>query len=151
MRIYLDVSCLNRAFDDQWQERIRIESEAITLILERCASGEWRHVSSAMARVEIAANPNRDKRRKVRALLPDSVDIIVLNEMIYRRAKIIGELGFNMADAVHVAAAEAQDADVLLTCDDKLLRTAQRYSRRLAVKVGNPVNWLREQQNAKNT
>jgi hypothetical protein len=34
-RIYLDVCCLNRPFDDQCQERIRLESEAILLILER--------------------------------------------------------------------------------------------------------------------
>ena len=32
-RIYLDVCCLNRPFDDQNQPRIRLESEAILIIL----------------------------------------------------------------------------------------------------------------------
>jgi hypothetical protein len=32
VRIYLDVSCLNRPFDDQRQVRIRLESEAILAV-----------------------------------------------------------------------------------------------------------------------
>jgi hypothetical protein len=35
MKIYLDTCCLNRPFDDQRQARIRLESEAVTLILEK--------------------------------------------------------------------------------------------------------------------
>jgi hypothetical protein len=31
--IYLDVCCLNRPFDDQTQERIRLEAEAVLHIL----------------------------------------------------------------------------------------------------------------------
>ena len=31
--VYLDVCCLNRPFDDQTQDRIRLESEAVLLIL----------------------------------------------------------------------------------------------------------------------
>jgi hypothetical protein len=31
--IYLDVCCLNRPFDDQTQERIRLEAEAVLRIL----------------------------------------------------------------------------------------------------------------------
>jgi len=39
MKIYLDVSCLNRPFDDQAQVRIRIETAAITFVLERIDAG----------------------------------------------------------------------------------------------------------------
>ena len=35
MKIYLDVCCLNRPFDDHRQERIRLESEAVVAILGR--------------------------------------------------------------------------------------------------------------------
>jgi len=38
MLVYLDVCCLNRPFDDQSQDRIHLESEAVLLILERCQS-----------------------------------------------------------------------------------------------------------------
>ena len=33
MAIYLDTCCLNRPFDDQTQDRIRLEAEAVILIL----------------------------------------------------------------------------------------------------------------------
>ena len=29
MRLYVDLSCFNRPFDDQGQERIRLETEAV--------------------------------------------------------------------------------------------------------------------------
>jgi len=35
MKIYLATCCLNRPFDDQRQPRVRLESEAVTLILEK--------------------------------------------------------------------------------------------------------------------
>lgn len=41
LQIYLDVCCLNRPFDDQRQDRVRLESEAILLILAHCEAGGW--------------------------------------------------------------------------------------------------------------
>lgn len=146
MRIYLDVSCLNRPFDDQRQDRVRVEAEVVKLILDRCARGEWRHVSSDMAFVEIDANPDADKRRNVRALLPATGDIIAFSEAIFSRAEELAQAGFASADAVHIAAAEAQGADVVLTCDDRMLRVARRS--RLRMRVANPVVWQREQEHA---
>jgi len=148
MKVYVDVSCLDRPFDDQWQQRIRLETEAVALLFDPFASGIWRHVSSDMALVEIAAMPDRDRQRRVRSLLPGSEDIITLSPAIYRRAESLIALGFRQADATHVAAAEAQGADVLLTCDDKLLNRARRRRRRLAVEVENPVIWMRSHEDA---
>lgn len=39
-KIYLDVCRLNRPFDDQTQERIHLEAEAILVILSRIEKGE---------------------------------------------------------------------------------------------------------------
>ena len=41
MRIYLDNCALNRPFDDRSQERIRLETEAIIVILSRVERREW--------------------------------------------------------------------------------------------------------------
>jgi len=76
VRIYLDVSCLNRAFDDQTQTRIRLEAEATTIILERCELGEWQHVSSEMATIEIAAMPDAERRARVQLLLPSARSLL---------------------------------------------------------------------------
>jgi len=40
VRLLKDLSCLNRPFDDQTQARIRLESEAVTMILARIDAGE---------------------------------------------------------------------------------------------------------------
>jgi predicted nucleic acid-binding protein len=144
VRIYLDVSCLNRPYDDQSQVRIRLEAEATTVILGKCERGEWQHVSSEMARIEIDAMPDADRRARVQLLLPDSEVLLKLTEDLYARAEEVQELGFKPADAVHVAAAESQNADVFLSCDDRLVRLARRRRDRLVVQVANPLEWLTE-------
>lgn len=78
MKIYLDVSCLNRPFDDQTQVRIRLEAEAVLLILERFDDGVWEQVSSDMATIETDAMPDGDRRARVRLLLPEEKSILKL-------------------------------------------------------------------------
>ena len=145
MRIYLDVSCLDRAFDDQSQQRIRIETEAISLVFDRFERGEWTHVSSEMARIEIEAMPDLGRRRLVNILLPDPSDIMPLTARVFERAETLTGLGIAAADAVHLACAEAQHSDILLSCDDRLVRRAHRLRRRLAVEVENPLIWIERQ------
>lgn len=52
-RIYLDVCCLNRPFDDQTQPRIALENQAILTILSRCQSGQWHLITSTALDVEL--------------------------------------------------------------------------------------------------
>jgi len=150
MRIYLDVSCLNRPFDDQSQPRIRLESEAVTLILSRFDSGEWEQVSSEMATIEVAAISDEDRRWRVKQLLPGDAATATLSELNFTRAAEIETMGLKPADAVHVAAAESSIANVFLTCDDRLLRAAARNAQSIFVRVANPLDWLAEQENDAN-
>ncbi len=71
MKLYLDVSSLNRPFDDQNQARIRIETAAVTVIFERIDAGLWRQVSSEMALIEIEATTDADRRNRVRLPCPN--------------------------------------------------------------------------------
>jgi len=104
-----------------------------------------------MAIIEIDAIPDVERQRKVRQLLPPRNDIIDLENPILGTAKMVELMGFSKADAAHIAAAEAHNADVLLTTDDRFLRAAQRSRRRLAVKVANPAKWLEEQRDVQDT
>jgi len=149
VRIYLDVSGLNRPFDDQMQARIRLESEAVVLILERCDRGQWTHVNSQMSVIEISAIRDDVRRQRVTQLLPEH--IIPLTDDEYRRVERLMVDGFEAADAMHVAAAEAAHADVLLTCDDRLLRRCQKLGDQLRVTAANPKSWLEEQADASHT
>jgi predicted nucleic acid-binding protein len=144
VKVYLDVSCLNRPFDNQGQARIRLEAEATALILEECELGDWQQVSSQMAMIEVDAMPDPDRRARVRLLLPAADATLQLTPDVFARAGDLEGLGFKPADAVHVAAAEAGGADVLLTRDDRLCRVANRSKADLKVRVVNPLDWLKE-------
>ena len=127
MKLYLEVSCLNRPFDDQRQARIRLESEAILFILERIDTGAWSQVSSEIALLEINAIRDDERRHRVLLLLPAKANILNLTPAMFARAAALEALGFKPADALHVAAAEVAHADVLLTCDDRLCRLGKRH------------------------
>jgi predicted nucleic acid-binding protein len=133
---------LNRPFDDQHQARVRIESEAVTVILDRCDSGHWRQLSSEVAEIEIGVITDRERRARVQLLLPEEDDILKLSEPLWKRAVVLEKLGFKAADALHVSAAEDSKADVLLSCDDRLCRLGRRHRAKLHVRIANPVDWL---------
>ena len=151
VKVYLDVSCLNRPFDDQNQFRVRMEAEAISLIIDRFNTGEWQHVSSEMATIEIDAMSDKTRRAKVHLLLPPNDDMLELTEAVWTRASRLETLGFKAADAAHIAAAEECGADVFLSCDDRLCRLATRRQSKINVHVFNPVDWLREINHAPNS
>lgn len=67
MKIYLDACCLNRPFDDQRQARVRLEAEAISLILQKLHQREWEWISSDVLVYELAQT--EDVERKERLLL----------------------------------------------------------------------------------
>ncbi|MGI9013394.1 MAG: PIN domain-containing protein [Phycisphaerales bacterium] len=150
MRIYFDVSCLNRPFDDQAQPRIRLEAQAVSLIFTRIQTSEWAQIASEVSIMEIEAIPDQTRRTRVSRLLPSEAHITPLSATIIDRAGELAELGFSIADAAHLASAEAAEAAIFLTCDDRLLRRAARFADRISVVVANPLTWL-EQHNASDT
>ena len=141
-RIYLDVCCYCRPFDDQRQERIRLEAEAVLLILNNCQKGIWDLIGSEVIDFEISKIPNQIKRFKVESLYAICKDKVKIDEKIRLRAKELQSLGFKALDALHIACAEAGKADVLLTTDDDLTKLTSK--RVLKVKVKNPCVWLLE-------
>lgn len=144
VKLYLNVSCLNRPFDDQEQARVRLEAAAVGIILERIDEGQWMHVSSEVAQIEINAIPDPKRRARVQLLLPDAGQIVMLSPALFTRGSALEKLGFKPADALHLAAAEEAGADVVLSCDDRFYRMAQLHAERLRVAVRNPLPWLNE-------
>ncbi len=62
MRIYLDNCCYNRPFDDQTQERIHLESEAILTILKRGQLNVYEIVGSEMLELEMERMGDETKK-----------------------------------------------------------------------------------------
>ena len=145
MKIYLDVCCLNRPFDDHRQERIRFESEAVITILDRCHSKTLTLLSSEVVDLEISKIPDDNRRQKV--ILSSSISKIniVVDDEIKKRARELYKLGFKSFDAFHIACAEKGLADVFLTTDDHLLKRAISKRKFIKVRVENPLRWLMEE------
>ena len=143
--IYLDCCCLNRPFNDQTQERIRREAEAILEIIGRCWTGEWTWIASVVLYVEIAQILDSNLRAKLEELGGFAWSTIAVDESIDSRADALESLGFHRLDALHLAVAEHGGATVLLTVDDRLLKRAKRLASRLGLRVENPVVWIAEQ------
>ncbi|MBA1335456.1 MAG: hypothetical protein HPY66_1081 [Firmicutes bacterium] len=142
MKIYMDVCCLNRPFDDQTQDKIRIESDAILAILSKCMSGEWQLLSSEVLDIEIENTQDKWKKSKVYELYKLAKEKIMLNDIIVKRAFEIQNSGLKSFDSLHVASAEYSKVDVFLTTDKNLLHTAERL--KLDIKTANPLNWFME-------
>ena len=142
--IYLDVCCLNRPFDNQAQERVRLESEAVLLILARCQSREWFLLGSEAIDAEIAQIPDADRRERVTLLASLAITQVIVSELFEERARELVQLGFKAYDTLHIACAEAGNADILLTTDDRLSRKAAKHSNVLQVRLQNPVLWMLE-------
>ncbi len=141
-KIYLDVCCLNRPFDNQSQERIRLEADAVDSILRRVEANEWTSVSSEAVQDEIDNGPNLSRRSRVQENADLSKQFVVVRVEQFSRAADLRKLGFGPFDALHIACAEHAEADVLLTTDDRMLRLALRVREKLKVKVTNPITWL---------
>ena len=141
-KIYLDVCCLNRPFDDQTQDRIRLETEAIVTILKYVELGKISLINSDAILYEISKIPNLERKEKVFSLISKAQMYIEFNQKILDRAKEIQKLGIKSYDALHVACAEEAESDIFLTTDDKLLKKLKRNKLKIKVKVDNPLNWI---------
>ncbi|BAZ16869.1 hypothetical protein NIES4071_87470 [Calothrix sp. NIES-4071] len=142
-KIYLDVCCLNRPFDDQTQPRIRLETEAILEIISRCRTEEWELLSSTALELEIARTPDLKRREQVQEVLSIAQQKILVNSETSKRAIDLIDFGIKNFDALHIACAEG-NADIFLTTDNRLLSKALSYSNNLNVVVANPMVWWAE-------
>ena len=144
MKIYLDVCCLNRPFDDQTQDRIHLEAEAILAVLNYSRMSGWSVIGSDAIDFEIGRMPDHDKRLKVQILSTLHDIYVKVDAVVERRAMELKQVGLKALDALHVSCAERAKAEVFLTTDDHLLSKAVQNKKILKVKVENPLRWVTE-------
>jgi predicted nucleic acid-binding protein len=142
MRLYIDLSCFNRPFDNQSQERIRRETQAVFDVLRRIVEGSDSLVWSWVLSFENDKHPKPDRRDEIAVWETRSERLIAVNTDLEERTRQIARQGIPALDAAHLASAEAGGAEIMLTCDDVVLRRAPRLG--LALRVLNPVAYLSE-------
>ena len=98
-RIYLDVCCLNRPFDDQEQDRIRFESEAVRFILKHIRKGDFIWVGSSVLYYEIANTPDPDRKNNVLVFTERISEKVILQLQDEKKVIELQSLGFGVMDA----------------------------------------------------
>ena len=144
LRIFLDVCCLNRPFDDRRQSRIALEAQAVLEILNHCQNGTHKLITSSSLQAEIAQTPNLERQTNVMILLAIAKIKVLHSPALEKRIHEIQQMGFTPYDAAHLASAEKGKADIFLSTDDRLLKKAQKNANLIQVSVNNPVQWLIE-------
>ena len=143
-KIYMDVCCWNRPFDDQTQARVHLEAEAVLAVVSEIEGGQLQLLHSEVVDLEIANAPDLKRRERLQALIPRRHRYIRHEQRMSARALDLEQRGFSGIDALHLACAESAGADVLLTTDDRLLRLAVRHENFLRVRVANPLAWMQD-------
>ncbi len=121
MKLYLDLCLFYRPFDDQNNERIKLETQVLLVLLKLVSAGKAHFVNSFALEFENSKNPNLENRFKVSSLLKYSTEYVQYNEKILSRALSIEKSGIMSMDALHIACAESADVEYFITCDDKLI------------------------------
>jgi predicted nucleic acid-binding protein len=142
MKIYLDVCCLCRPFDDQSVNRILLESEAVKEIL-LCCTQDWTLVVSDAVTYEISRIRDKTRMKKIRKFLEIPHDHVAITKKVSLRYHDFVKLGIDPPDALHLACAEAAEA-VMLTTDDTVIKIIKKYPYHISIEVHNPVEWLME-------
>ena len=122
MRIYLDVCCFNRPFDDQSQARIRLETEAKLLLQEYVREGKHELAWSYILDYEISRNPFQERVRSILDWRRLAGTVVHESSAVLRNAEVLMQNNVGVYDALHVACAIEAKSDVFVTTDDRLLK-----------------------------
>ena len=145
LRIYLDTCCYNRPFDDQTQDRIRLESEAVRLILRHVENQEWFLIGSEVLQYEVSRIPHEERKVAVATMLEVVDQEVPISEEVVRLAEALEREGIDAYDAYHLACGTVGKTNVFFTVDDRLAGKASEVERICGFTVTNPVTWIRNQ------
>lgn len=143
MRLYLDLCALKRPFDHPRDERADIESLAVAFLIGAIDRGVVRAVSSGALELENSRNPVPERRDATRSLLSRFERASPPMAEVARRSAELHAVGFHPVDAVHVASAELGGCDLLVTCDDGILKVARRSPSALRIRIVDPLEAMR--------
>jgi predicted nucleic acid-binding protein len=139
--IFFDNCCNSRLFDDETKPNIKPEADAIRRIINNKRRGGYIIVGSFAGDAEINKIPDDEKRWAAKQKYEEYIDgWVKRTAQIMARARKLEAYGLRNMDAAHLAAAEAADADYLLTVDKDFLKACSRQNF-TKVKVINPIDF----------
>jgi predicted nucleic acid-binding protein len=142
LRIYVDLNCFNRPFDDQRQTRVAEETAAVFVVLQRIVDNLDQLVWSEVLSFENSQHPLRDRSNEIARWTNEATELVVIDDLTRSLANQLTADGIKPLDAAHLACAELSKCEYFLTCDDRLIRMAGRSNQN--IKVRNPIEYLTE-------
>jgi hypothetical protein len=140
--VYLDYNGFQRGFDDPTQVRIQMEALACQEIFNMAESNTIQMAWSFMHQDETQLCPFPIRQYEALRLATLCKVRVGPTQQIVLRARLLQEqVGLGAKDAIHLACAIDIGADYFLTCDDPLMKRAQRLQ--LTIVVLNPVDYIR--------
>ena len=141
LRIYLDMCCFNRPFDDQSQLRISLESQAKIRIQELIKDNELSLITSYTLQYENSQNRDDMRRNSIDSFVSkhrtENIGIEKDDE-ITLKAKAIMDTGIKEKDAYHMASAIVGDCKYFITTDDRILKHQSND-----INIVNPTEFIR--------
>lgn len=125
MRVYLDMCCYNRPYDDQSQIKVSLETQAKLHIQDQIQKGRFELVVSYMLRYECGQNPYEMRRKAIMQFVDTHTAAYVgleRKEKIEFMAAEIMNTGIKFKDACHLASAIYAQCSYFISTDKRLLR-----------------------------
>ena len=141
MKLYLDLCCFNRPFDDQSQLLVRLQTEAKLAVQESIRSRNHTLIWSAILDLENADNPDMERKTAIAASKSLAEVDVVTTVTVENHATILAGEGLKAMDALHIASAIEAGANCFLTTDKQILRKMKSDSR---IQVLDPVDFIRQ-------
>lgn len=123
MLLYLDNSFLNRPFDDPEVGTNKLEGEILPLVIKLANKGKIDLINSSIIDYENSLNLSPERKIFVAEVLKQAKIYQNVDEHIRKQAeKLVQTINISPIDALHLASAEAANADVFITCDYGILK-----------------------------
>jgi len=144
MKFYLDSCCYSRPYDDQTQEKIHMEGEAVLAIINECGQNGDEITGSYALDLEIDQINDIEKREKIKYFYDKTITSkIKYSETVFKRAKELSEqTNIRTLDRFHLSFADISGVDIFLTTDNKLEKTGSKLN--LKMKITNPLKYIME-------
>jgi len=143
IKVYLDICSWYRPFDDQSQIRIRMEAEAVQIILEMSDLGQIEISISDIIFYENSGTKDLVKMQNVKELLKSCNNYIPYDQNIQKRAFELSKEGLAPLDALHLASAETGGVEYFVTTDDKFQKRYDQLHDRIRTKMLNPIDFVK--------
>lgn len=141
MKLYLDLCCFNRPFDDQSQLMVRLQTEAKLAIQDSIRNHTYSLIWSAILDLENSENPDPERRAAIaqwKLLAESDISMTVTVEQF---ASVLAGDGLKPMDALHIASAIEAGAGCFLTTDKQIMRNMKDNKR---IRVLDPVAFFRD-------